>query len=124
MTKEKALMAKTLYCWRCKRDVPMLDEHEWTEVATLLSTMMSRTQEFRRSTGASLAEALGQRFGDDALARYQQLTGARESNPDNLWHHRISLFGPPCEACEKPLRTPRATYCAECGFARSELPPK
>lgn len=111
-------MARILYCWRCKRNVPMLDEHEWNEVAPLLSAMMLRIQEFRRSTGASLAEATGQGFGDDALSRYRQLTGAPESNPDVLWHHRISLFGPPCEACGKPLRTPRAAYCAECGIAR------
>ena len=113
-------MAETLYCWRCKRNVPMLDEHEWPEVASLLSIMMSRIQEFRRNAGASLAEALSQGFGDEALSRYQQLTGAMESNPDVLWHHRASLFGPPCGSCGKPLRTPRASYCAECGLVRAK----
>lgn len=98
----------------------MLDEHEWAEVAPLLSIMISRVQEFRRSTGASLAEALSQGFGNDALSRYQQLTGATESDPDVLWHHRASLFGPACEACGKPLRTPMANFCAECGFDRSK----
>lgn len=113
-------MAQMLYCWRCRRQAPMLDEHEWAEVEPLLSVMMSRIQEFRRNTGASLAEALGQGFGIDALSRYQQLTGAIESDPNALWHHRENLFGPACEACGKSLRTPRASHCAECGFVRAK----
>lgn len=101
-------MARTLYCWRCKRNAPMLDEQEWAEIASLLSAMVSRIQEFRRVEGASVAQALDQRFGADALSRYQELTGEEESDPEALLHHRASLFGPPCEACGKPLRTPRA----------------
>lgn len=98
----------------------MLDEREWAEVAPLLSAMVCRIQEFRRVEGASLAQALNQGFGADALLRYQELTGEEESDPEALRHHRASLFGPPCKACGKPLRTPRASFCAECGSIRSE----
>jgi hypothetical protein len=113
-------MAKTLYCWRCKRNAPMLDEQEWAEIEPLLSAMVSRIQDFRRVQGASLAQALNQRFGADALLRYQELTGEEESDPEALRHHRASLFGPLCKVCGKPLRTPRASFCAECGAIRSE----
>jgi len=39
----------------------------------------------------------------------------RETNPNALWHHRLSQLGPSCRACGKPLRTVRAKFCAECG---------
>ena len=44
-------MAQTLYCWRCRRDAPLLDEREWAELAPLLSAMLSGIQAFRRETG-------------------------------------------------------------------------
>jgi hypothetical protein len=50
-----------------------------------------------------------------ALARYFEITGFRETNPNAIWHHRLSLFGPPCASCGKLLRTPRAKLCAACG---------
>jgi hypothetical protein len=28
-------MVKVLYCWRCKMDIPMLEEHEWHEVMSV-----------------------------------------------------------------------------------------
>jgi len=52
------------------------------------------------------------------LDEYNRLTGFRETNPNAVWHHRISLYGPPCGSCGKPLRTPVATFCAACGAPR------
>ena len=31
------IMAKTLYCWRCGMDIPMLDEEDWREIYPALS---------------------------------------------------------------------------------------
>ena len=50
------------------------------------------------------------------LEMYRLLTGWEETNPAAIGHHRISLYGPPCESCGKPLRTPRARFCAACTF--------
>jgi hypothetical protein len=108
-------MAKTLYCWRCRAEVPMLDEQEWEQVELVLSDGIRRIKDHRASHGASLAEAKRHVSGTDALDRYFALTGHRETDADALWHHRLSLFGPPCGACGKPLRRPQATFCAECG---------
>ena len=112
-------MAKTLYCWRCKRDVPMLDAGEWMRIEPLLVERVTDIQRFRQTSGASLSEALSQGFGGEALVLYREMTGAIESDPGNLWHHRIDLLGPPCETCKKPLRTPKANFCAECGARHS-----
>ncbi|HVA11930.1 MAG TPA: hypothetical protein VNF99_01655 [Stellaceae bacterium] len=113
-------MAKALYCWRCKKEIPMLEEHEWQEVLPALSQGVQHIKDYRTRTGASLIEAKEQAFGTGALKRYYELTGYLETNPNALWHHRLELFGPPCAACGRPLRTPRAKMCAECGAPRSK----
>jgi hypothetical protein len=91
-------MAKTLYCWRCKQDIPMLDEDEWQRILPYLSGPA-------RSKKA-------------ALTLYFEMTGDRETIIAAIWHHRVSQYGPPCRACGKPLRTPQAKLCSACGTPR------
>jgi hypothetical protein len=100
-------------------ELPMLDEQEWAEVGPLLANTFQTIKEHRARTGASLAEVLRPEFGRDALQRYFEITGFRETNVNALWHHRLSKFGPPCHACGKPLRTAVARHCAECGAMRA-----
>ncbi|MGL4611666.1 MAG: hypothetical protein ACRCYY_18640 [Trueperaceae bacterium] len=35
-----------------------------------------------------------------------------------LWHHRIAMYGSPCQHCGKVLKTPKASKCFECGQPR------
>lgn len=93
-------MARELYCWRCGVEMPMLDEDEWARIGPLLSG--SADPVARQS----------------ALDLYEEMTGLRETNINAIWHHRVKDFGPPCTACGKPLRTPRASFCAACGTAK------
>ncbi|WP_225308616.1 hypothetical protein [Hypericibacter terrae] len=108
-------MAKTLYCWRCRTDVPMLDEQEWEEVSTLLQKGLENAKEYRRLQDAPLHQVPKPIFDAGALDRYFEITGFRETDIDALRHHRLVLFGPPCAACGKPLRTSQAKLCTECG---------
>jgi hypothetical protein len=108
-------MAQTLYCWRCQMEVPMLDELEWARIAPSLSNAAADIVAYRKTHGVSLAEAREHGYGIEALAEYFRITGYRETGADVLWHHRLSLYGRPCTACDTPLRTPQAKHCAECG---------
>jgi hypothetical protein len=53
------------------------------------------------------------KFGP-VLAEYERMTGHRETNINAFYHHVISIYGPPCAQCGKPLRTPRAALCGTC----------
>jgi hypothetical protein len=91
---------KMLWCWRCKASVPMLDEEEFKRVSSLFNTgIQGDTKETM--------------FGP-ALREYERVTGVRETNPNSIYHHRLSIYGPPCSNCGKPLRTPRAKLCGSC----------
>lgn len=116
-------MPRVLYCWRCDMGLPMLDEDEWAKLAPLLRTAIPDFMDEHRVTGIGLGEAQSSGvFGARALAFYRELTGFDETNVNALHHHRISLYGPPCAACGKPLRTPRARLCAACGHPRPPPP--
>ena len=112
-------MAKTQYCWRCKMALPMLEEHEWELIHPLLQDAIGDIKRYREAHGVSITEAKEKGYGQAVLAFYRSLTGFAETNPDAIWHHRLSLFGPLCAACGNPLRTPEALMCAACGAGRS-----
>ena len=90
---------KTQWCWRCKAEVPMLDEDEFARV----------------TSHASKADR-----GKALLDEYNEITGFGETNWNVVWHHRISIYGPPCLRCGKVLRTPVASKCFECGLVASD----
>ena len=52
------------------------------------------------------------------LDYYNKLTGETETEPNAIMHHRIAQYGPLCEKCNKPYRTPLASFCAACGNKR------
>jgi hypothetical protein len=72
---------KILWCWRCKMDVPMLEDDEWSQVLPLIG---------HGSRGATLHESIYGSF----LAEYQRITGFKATNPAAVFHHRASLYGP------------------------------
>jgi hypothetical protein len=55
------------------------------------------------------------------LAEYERLTGFKETNINAVFHHVASQYGPECEACGKPLRTSKASFCAACGKSRTAM---
>jgi hypothetical protein len=108
-------MPQDLYCWRCDLVVPMLTEREWEVMEPVLHQAILDVQAYRSDHGVTLKEAVRHGHGESALRLYRDITGRSETNSDAIWHHRVSIYGPPCKGCSKPLRTPQASFCAACG---------
>lgn len=103
-----------LWCWRCKCDMPMLDEREFAKVSALHYECRQELKEYRRERGATLEEALESNPFQPVRAKYLELTGMNVGNVNAIMHHRLSLYGLPCKRCGKPLRTPKAKLCGAC----------
>jgi len=96
---------KVLYCWRCRMEIPMLDEVEYAKASDLYKA------------GFAGKGSTEQRW-QPLLDYYKGVTGVEETVPNAIMHHRVSQYGPPCEVCGKPYRTPLASFCAACGNRR------
>lgn len=98
---------KLLWCWRCKMEVPMLNEDEFAVAAELYSNAFKANGQTREDRFKPL------------LDYYYEVTGHRETEPNAIMHHRVAQYGPPCEKCGKPYRTTKASFCAACGNKRN-----
>ena len=96
----------------------MLDEQEWQQIGAPEGNLIQAMKDYQSRHGGTLAEARDE-APKEILARYKRLTGFEETNVNALFHHRIEIHGPQCHACGKPLRTPVAKRCVECGAVRS-----
>jgi hypothetical protein len=102
----------------------MLDEEEhalvmkrWMDGKAFLNSPGARAYEKPGVPLAKNKELLTLAFRA-MLDAYEQFTGYRETDPNVIHHHRVDRYGPPCTSCHKPLRTPKARFCAACGAER------
>ena len=114
-------MPRTLYSYRLGREVPLLSDEEYRQVMTHLSDYTSAIMKYRTEHAVSLEEArINAPVATRALEGYKHLTGVELDHPDQLYAVRLSDYGRPCPVCTKPFRTPRARFCAECGYKLPE----
>ena len=88
----------------------MLDEEEYAQAHELYGQGM-RNIKFAKDRQLQFKELLD---------FYKNVTGFDETEPNAIMHHRIALYGPPCENCGKPYRTNEAAFCAACGHKRNQ----
>ena len=87
-------------------DIPMLNREEFAIASELYSKGFKKVKVNRQ-----------ERF-KELLDYYNDLTGFEETEPNAIMHHSIEQFGPDCENCGKPYRTPKAKLCLACGNKR------
>lgn len=92
----------------------MLDEQEFAQIANLYSEGMKSAKRFREVSGVDLKHPAVDDCFRPVRDRYERLTGVKESNQNAIMHHRLAMYGPPCEHCGKPLRRPNAKLCGNC----------
>lgn len=97
----------------------MLDEQDYAEISALYGTCAESVKRYREGTEAPLKSTPLRKIFGPMLDRYEALTGFKETNPNAVMHHRLSLYGPPCQHCGKPLRTPKAKLCGSCMAPRA-----
>jgi hypothetical protein len=117
---------KTLWCWRCKMEVPMLEGEEATRAYELYGDAFNGPKKIIDTTGSDFKTTF---YTINAVERdkriqtlldyYKEITGETETNPNAIMHHMVDLYGPPCEKCGKPYRTKQASFCAACGNKRT-----
>jgi hypothetical protein len=74
---------------------------------------MLTERELEQVTSLRVKGRTSDSFGP-VVAEYERISGLRETNPNAIYHHRLSLYGPRCQFSGKPLRTPQAKLCGSC----------
>lgn len=104
-----------MWCWRCKMEMPMLDENEYKLISQILSGAVTTAKQNRIENNLPVESLTIEEIFRPMRKKYKELTGFEETNHNAIMHHRISIYGEPCTNCGKPLRTPKANFCAACG---------
>jgi hypothetical protein len=106
---------RVLWCWRCKAEMPMLEDADFFRLHAMQRDLIMTAQ--KRSTTDGGTGSVSEVF-TPIVDEYERLTGVRVASATVVMHHRLAGFGPPCGTCSKPLRTPIAQFCLECGARR------
>ena len=109
---------RVVWCWRCKRSIPMLDEREYQSISEGITIGVNVVQLVLIKEGRDFKKSDEELLYREVARRYLEITGVSDVDYGDIRRHRLSLIGPPCVKCGKELRTPLARKCVECGHAR------
>lgn len=107
--------AEMRYCWRCREEVPMLNDAADAELQAMWAEACETIARRKLSAVDSPEEDSKQPEMEAFCRRYWEITGKEWKMRHLTVYHRIADYGPPCIHCGKPLRTHNATTCLECG---------
>lgn len=95
--------------------MPFLEEGEWHQVSPLLGDAVKDIKEYREKHNCDLTTAR-LKVKPEAMQKFEELTGMPGVHFEIILHHRLLDWGDECEKCSRLFRTPKATFCANCGF--------
>ncbi|WP_428242733.1 hypothetical protein [Gynuella sp.] len=104
------------YCWRVGKELPMLNEEEWSQLSPLLKDTIKKIKNYRATHNCDIATARAN-CCPEATAKFEALTGYKNMGYDVMFYLRRSSYGPKCKRCGKLFRTPKAKWCVGCGQA-------
>lgn len=108
---------KLMWCWRCKEEVPMLDDEEYSKVYEVYISCIKNVKKYREKYCLSMEETPWDWLYIPVTLEYNRIVGIETdfSYLAILKHpHRISSYGPPCKVCGKPLSSQKAKMCMAC----------
>src|SRR5690349_15306513 len=111
---------KTLWCWRCRREVAMLEPSEHARVLELYHAALRSLKIPKQGVTPDSAAVMRQQLAP-VRELYASFTGLPDADAHAILQHALALYGPQCGVCGKPLRTPRAALCAACGAPRERI---
>ena len=107
---------KKIWCWRCKKEVKMLDEIEFSDFNIIYKECTEKVKLYRKENKVLLSQVPLNKIYQPTINKFERITEEKvKCSFDHLLKHRISLYGKLCIKCGKPLRTSKAKFCANCG---------
>ncbi len=101
--------------------MPFLDENEWRQIQPYLGNAAQEIKEYRSKHGCDL-ETARLNIKTEATQKFQELTGMPGVHFEAIYHHRLSDWGAECNSCGSLFRTPKASFCANCGKTKNSAP--
>jgi len=102
---------KIYNCWRCKKRLPFLNEKEWADLQPYIKKSAGGL--IGKYDDALRAERVERQ--KSAVKKVEELTGETGISFYAIGHHRLEDWGPECSGCGELLRTPKSSFCANCG---------
>jgi hypothetical protein len=104
---QNELKTKMLWCWRCRQEMPMLDEQEYTEAFRLYGECMKGAKEFRQQWNVPLASASIDEHFRPIREWYEQLTGVPGCHANAIMHQSLVTLWRPVSSLREaaPLTT-------------------
>lgn len=101
------------YCYTCKREVAMVEDHEWQPIARLYRRCREDVAVHMQRHGVRFEQCPVDALFAPVTEAWLDLTG-EQVDPLHIPAHRAPTLGPTCPRCRAAV-SPAASSCPLCG---------